>query len=119
MAHGRKTGGRQKGTPNKATATVPEVFSAFVEANAEEVQDLFDRVAEGDPAKALDLFARLAEFVIPKLARTDIGADSERNAQVVRIEVVGVDPAPRSDSYLDRCGRPRWSPPSLGNRAWR
>ena len=70
---GRKTGGgSRKGIPNKATADVRNVFSAFVEANAEKAQALFDRVAVRDPAKALDLLARLAEFVVPKLARTEL-----------------------------------------------
>ena len=62
-----------------------DVFSAFVEANAEKVQTLFDRVAENDPAKALDLLARLLEFVIPKLARTDLTGDSDRTTPVIRV----------------------------------
>jgi hypothetical protein len=90
MADGRKTGGRQKGTPNKATAAVRDVFSAFVEANSEKVQALFERVAESDPAKALDLLARLAEFVIPKLARTDLTGNADKNTTVIR--VVGIWP---------------------------
>ncbi len=77
MAQGRKTGGRKKGTPNKATATVRDVFSQFVEANAAKAQSLFERVAAEDPAKALELLARLAEYVLPKLARTEIkGGDN-------------------------------------------
>src|SRR6185437_7371947 len=71
------TGGRRMGSPNKATAAVRDVFSAFVEANAAKAQALFDRVASKDPAKALDLLARLSEFVIPKLARTETTLDGE------------------------------------------
>ena len=76
MAQGKKTGGgSRKGIPNKATGEVRTVFSAFVEHNSERVQELFDRVASRDPAKALDLLARLSEFVIPKLARTEINGE--------------------------------------------
>jgi hypothetical protein len=69
--------GRPKGKPNKATTAVREVFAQFVEMNAANVQALFDRVAKDDPAKALDLLARLAEFVIPKLARSETILDGE------------------------------------------
>lgn len=99
MAHGRQTVGRQKGTPNKATATVRDIFSAFVEANAETVQALFDRVAENDPAKALDLLARLAEFVIPKLASTDLTGDAGAKTNPFIIQV-GVEPSPTSDAHV-------------------
>ena len=75
MAQGRKTGGRVKGTPNRATGAVRDVFSKFVESNAEKVQELFDRVAEDDPGKALDLLARLSEFVVPKLSRATIDGE--------------------------------------------
>jgi hypothetical protein len=73
---GRKTGGgSRKGIPNRATKDVRAVFSAFVEHNSERAQELFDKVAEKDPGKALDLLARLSEFVIPKLARTELAGE--------------------------------------------
>ena len=106
MANGRKTGGRQKGTPNKATAAVRDAFTAFLEANAEKVQALFDRVAARDPAKALDLLARLAEFVIPKLARTDITGDAAYKTVPV-IHIVGVDPASTSAPGVSETGAAR------------
>ena len=88
--------GRPRGSPNRATRDVRTVFSAFVEANAEKAQALFDRVASRDPAKALELLARLAEFVIPKLARTDLTGDlADRSATVIHI--AGVEPSPRLD----------------------
>lgn len=67
--------GRPKGAQNKATTAVRDVFSRFVENNAGKAQELFDRVAKDDPAKALDLLARLSEFVIPKLARSEISGE--------------------------------------------
>jgi hypothetical protein len=83
---GRKTGGgSRKGIPNKATGDVRAVFSAFVEHNSERVQELFDQVADKDPAKALDLLARISEFVVPKLARTEINGElAVRGKLVIR-----------------------------------
>jgi hypothetical protein len=51
------------------------VFSAFVEHNAERVQELFDQVAEKDPAKALELLAKMSEFVVPRLSRSTVDGD--------------------------------------------
>jgi hypothetical protein len=76
MAQGRKTGGgSRKGIPNLLTRDTRAVFSAFVEHNAERVQELFDQVAEKDPAKALDLLAKMSEFVVPRLSRSTVDGD--------------------------------------------
>lgn len=64
--------GRAKGVPNAVTKTAREIFQAFVECNALKLQELFDRVAKKSPAKALSIYAKLAEFVIPKLQRTEL-----------------------------------------------
>jgi hypothetical protein len=90
--------GRPRGTPNKATRDVRTFFSAFVEANAEKAQALFDRVAARDPAKALELLARLAEFVIPRLARTDLTGDAANTTPVVRVTFVS--PEREARTYL-------------------
>lgn len=72
MARGRKTGGRQKGTPNKTTAAVREQIERFARANAPALQELFDRLKEEEPAKAFDLYLRAIEYHIPKLGRTEV-----------------------------------------------
>lgn len=76
MAKGRKTGGgSRKGIPNRATADARSVFSALLENNAAQAQELFDRVAKKNPGKALDVLAKLAEFCIPKLSRSTIDGE--------------------------------------------
>jgi len=77
--------GRPKGSANVATAQAREAFEAFVTNNTQKMQALFDRVAVDDPDKALDLLAKLAEFVLPKLARTEttLSGDSERPPALV------------------------------------
>ena len=62
-----------------------------VEANAAKAQELFDRVAADDPAKALDLLARLSEFVLPKLARTEINGSGE-DGSGLNLTVSFIDP---------------------------
>nr|WP_041296555.1 hypothetical protein [Janthinobacterium sp. Marseille] len=78
MAKGAKTGGRQPGTPNKATKEFRDTVSNLLSNNAENVALWLEQVANGvgdakpDPGKALDLMAKLAEFAAPKLARTEV-----------------------------------------------
>lgn len=71
MASGHKTGGRQKGTPNKATQRVRDAIAVFAEGNVDRLQDWLDAIADDDPAKAADLFIKLLEYHVPKLSRTD------------------------------------------------
>ncbi len=75
--------GRPKGVPNKATTAFRETVQQLLERNSENVAIWLDQVATGngnpdkaDPAKALDMLAKLAEYVAPKLSRTEhVGDD--------------------------------------------
>lgn len=93
MTHGRKTGGRQAGTPNKSTTDSRLAFAAFVNGNLEKLTLWLDSVATGirkvdpntgcetteyvvrpNPAKAFDMLMSVVEYHIPKLARTELVA---------------------------------------------
>ena len=67
--------GRPKGSQNVVKATVREMFANFVEHNAAGAQVLYDRVAKTSPAKALDLLTKMAEYVLPKLHRTEVSME--------------------------------------------
>jgi hypothetical protein len=68
----RKSGGRQRGTPNRLTVEVREAFRFLVEANTDRLQGWLDAAARKDPAKALSIVAQLAEFITPKLLRSEL-----------------------------------------------
>lgn len=70
MAKGRKTGGRQKGTPNRITAERKEFLRAFVDGNRAEAERKWAEI--DDPADAFRLYLAAAEFVHPKLGRTEV-----------------------------------------------
>jgi len=83
---GVRRGGRQKGTPNKATAEARAAFGMVFEKLAPEVEGWIREVAETDPARAAELVLRLAEYFVPKLARTEVvGAE---DAEPLVVEVV-------------------------------
>lgn len=103
MPHGKKYGGRVKGTPNKATADARQAIAQFVDGNAHRLTEWLDSVAEGvktqeqdpetgemvekwvvppNPGKAFDLFQSVVEYHVPKLARMEHVGDPENPMQV-------------------------------------
>lgn len=97
MAIGQKTGGRQSGTPNKATNDARQAIASFVDGNAHRLTEWLDQVANGvkvvemdgddavekyivppNPAKAFDMFQSVVEYHVPKLARMEISGDDDK-----------------------------------------
>lgn len=73
-----KTGGRRKGTPNKATSTAREAIARIADGHAEEFVSWVQAVAAGDekrpanPEGAAKLYLAAIEYHIPKLARSEV-----------------------------------------------
>ena len=93
MAKGRKTGGRQKGTPNKSTAEVREAIATFASANVGRMTKWLDSVEAVDAAKAFDLYLRAIEYHIPKLGRQEVVGD-EGGPVKVNITIRKAEPKP-------------------------
>lgn len=75
----RNTGGRPKGSPNKATAQAREAIAKLVDGNAGRLQEWLDQIAADEkqgPAVAFKLLMDVMEYHVPKLARTEhVGKD--------------------------------------------
>ena len=109
MAHGRKTGGRQAGTPNKATTDARRAVSEIVEGNSHKLSEWLHTVAEGirmtdpitghptseylirpNPAKAFDMYHSLLEFHVPKLTRVQVsGQEFDSHRGDANLEIFG------------------------------
>ena len=79
----QKTGGRQQGTPNKATAKVRHAIAEIVEGNVGKVQEWIDELAEQDVEKAANLLIKLMEFTTPKLARSELSGTIETTTRLI------------------------------------
>jgi hypothetical protein len=55
--------GRPKGTANKTTEELRQVFAQFLEANIERLQEMFDQL---EPKEQLSFIERVAKLVLPQ-----------------------------------------------------
>jgi hypothetical protein len=59
-----KTGGRNKGTPNKVTTELRVRISNFLDAKFDTILDEFNEL---EPKDKVNLYLKLIEYVIPKM----------------------------------------------------
>ena len=70
--------GRPKGSKNKSTEAIRKAYQRLTEDNLDNMSLWLAQVAQDSPEKALDMMIKLSEYVIPKLARTELtGQDGE------------------------------------------
>lgn len=73
---GKKTGGRQKGTPNKTTSSMREIISAHWQRYQESGQ--FEEDLEAlDPATRATIMERYAQYIAPKMKSVDMEVSNE------------------------------------------
>lgn len=65
MARGTKTGGRQKGTPNRTTREIRAMLSEIVSAEIEKIPKYLNAF---EPEKRLHIIAKLLPYVVPTYA---------------------------------------------------
>lgn len=75
MAQGKKTGGRVKGTPNKTVAPIREKFEQLLEGYG--IDQMIKDLKSLEPKERLTIVGGLAEYIVPKLARSEIQAAIE------------------------------------------
>jgi len=64
--------GRKPGVPNRATAAARNVFQALLDANQDKLQAVLHEAHKSDKARWWGMMMDLSEYVVPKLARTEI-----------------------------------------------
>lgn len=79
MAKGRKTGGRQKGTPNKATAMTKNIIASIAEGMYDKVLRDMDDL---EPKDRVNAWLKLMEFVVAKPQRLDISLEGDTHITI-------------------------------------
>ncbi len=79
--------GRPKGKPNKTTKHIREAYQKLTEDNLANMSLWLADIAADDPAKAMDTMIRLSEYILPKLARTELtGNDGDDLFKNIKFE---------------------------------
>lgn len=89
MATGEKTGGRQKGTPNKLNAEIRERFKQLVDNNLEGLQSDLESLKPSDRVKFI---IELAKFVVPTLKAVDITSEEKPIRPIIIDLGAGINP---------------------------
>jgi hypothetical protein len=71
----KKSGGRPKGTPNKVTAEMKEGFLQAFKNKEPMFEKWLDEVAANDPAAACKIMVSMADFIFPRIGRTELVGD--------------------------------------------
>jgi hypothetical protein len=83
----KKKGGRAKGSPNRLTAEVKAGFIQAFKNKEASFEAWLDQVALEDPAAACKIMVSMADFIFPRIGRTELtGKDGERLRAVFKIE---------------------------------
>ena len=70
--------GRPHGAKNKVTQKIREAYQKLTEDNLENMSLWLADIAAENPKEAMEMMIKLSEYVIPKLARTEMtGADGD------------------------------------------
>jgi hypothetical protein len=104
MAKGRKTGGRKKGTPNKATAARQAEFAASGLTPLDFMLEVM-RSEENDLAVRLDAAVKAAPYCHPRLAAID-STHRGPDGGAVQVHYVITDKPMTADEWVASCVRP-------------
>lgn len=70
--------GRKAGSANKSTAAIREAYQNLLEDNLDNMNRWLAIIGDKDPKGAVELMIKLSEYIVPKLARTEVtGNDGE------------------------------------------
>ncbi len=86
---GQKTGGREKGVPNKVTKDLRETARLFVSNNIDKMQGWVDKVEKDNPERAFNMVRDMFDFVLPKLSAVNHdfnGSDVTINVSIKKNE---------------------------------
>ena len=67
--------GRPKGTPNKTTKEMREVFAVIMSGQIDRIREALDNLYEADPIKYLDILNKYMPYYMPK--KLDVTSDDK------------------------------------------
>lgn len=82
----REGAGRPKGSQNRDVAEIREAFRRVIDANLPNYMKWLEQIAAEDPQKAIALLNNMAEYVVPKLQRTEHTGEGGAPIEILKIK---------------------------------
>jgi hypothetical protein len=79
---GKKFGGRTKGTENKTTAEIRQMYQQLISDNLEQLQSDIDSL---DPLQRLKVIIELSKFVVPSLKQQEVVIESPAPINMINL----------------------------------
>ena len=80
-AKGRKTGGRKKGTPNKATKKVKDIVSELLDTYSNS-GNMFRDFMELEPKDRLIIAEKFMQYTVPKLQAVELSTEEGKQLTI-------------------------------------
>jgi hypothetical protein len=93
-----KTGGRQKGTPNKLTSELKELIGAFTVGNWGQFVKAVNSL---DPKEQAEVFIKLLKYVVPAQQKIELDGDLKTAAIEVTFNPTGITPTHDEAAFID------------------
>lgn len=77
-----KTGGRQKGTPNKSTSAIRDSLQSIIENNITRLQSDLDSLKPAERVKAL---TEICKYVVPQLKAVELSSSEELRPVILQL----------------------------------
>ena len=84
MAKGKKTGGRDKGTPNVITKEIREILHELIET---ELQTIDEKLGTLTTKERLEVVIKLLPYVMPKMEQNEITINHSQELPPIIIQV--------------------------------
>jgi|APGre2960657404_1045060.scaffolds.fasta_scaffold26374_2 hypothetical protein len=78
-----KTGGKEKGTPNKKTMVLETFCQDIIDGGMSTFSSAMSELAEKNPKLYVDAYLSLLEYVKPKLARHDTSVTTKGELNII------------------------------------
>lgn len=91
MAKGKKTGGKVKGSQNKDLKPIREKFNQLLDGYT--IEDMIDDLRSLEPKDRLNIVNGISEYIIPKLARTELTGKDGDEIKVRQFSIVAPKPS--------------------------
>jgi hypothetical protein len=87
--------GRGKGTPNKTTEQVRQLFASILEDNRDNFINTLEELRNRDPKAYIDVWLKLSERFLPRITQNNL---ADANGEVIEpIQIVLPEPKKKED----------------------